>query len=830
MKIVFNPLTEQFDMVGDNDSSILIFDNYITDQTPCDLLTLSELKGRLTDESSIVFLEKAQINNSVIVKSTFAIKDYKGLYATVSHPGDSILKDFIPIPNKIFLCKADGQQYIYDGKQLRLLSACMCTVVTHSELVALRNSSQLIPGMKYRITDYTIRKDFEGTIDNISSDVKYKGQGFVFDIIVTASSNNSLYEEAQAVEHEYLEGETHNPIEFDYPKWKLKYTIDNDNPKYSWSDPLGKGVIYEMEDEYGNVCPYDFKNILFETDDNVFLTFDGLNGNYHHNIIKPWIVNGIQHLNAIILTADQCFNNVFEVNCRSIKQLTGGEYFTNNMFQNTCHTGTVGRNVKNIVISANCSNWSIGDNCYTLNIGTNNDGWTIGNNCHDITTGTLNTYWTVGQYCMYITTGNHTWQWTCEDYTSSWTAGDSCIDFTIGSGYTRIEEDLIEYESENINVTIETGAEYFLCRGLTNGVVPSSIKGALESLIELSSLYNHTLYVKKGGETPELIEISYSAFINKKRNNILIPGKQYLISDYHTFYYKDQYPNMCEVNNTLPIIVTADSKNTISPYARLGDGAIAEIRVELYDDYKFPKREAQYLYEGSLCTIEESSNVVSYNDVEYIELYLKVLDGDDKYYYSYVVKTEWEEVIAKYRYSEEPYNIQGYLANSEILASNGLFPPKGTRYDAAGEYNILKKFLSQHKYLHEIPYSRGMGEITWMKDDNGNEAPFDLKSVRWYFTEEELNDLGRVLNGEKNEFATIDANSKNNIIKTKKATVIVSGNDNVIDNDGVIWIEDCHHLNVLNVGNISLINYAEKYVRLNSNGERKIFNLADLII
>ena len=129
-----------------------------------------------------------------------------------------------------------------------------------------------------------------------------------------------------------------------------------------------------------------------------------------------------------------------------------------------------------------------------------------------------------------------------------------------------------------------------------------------------------------------------------------------------------------------------------------------------------------------------------------------------------------------------------------------------------------------------MPESRGMGEITWMKDENGNEAPFDFKNVRWYFTEEELNDLGKVLNEEENEFATIDANSKNNIIKTRKATVIVSGNDNVIDNDGVIWIEDCHHLNVLNVGNTSLINYAEKYVRLNSNGERKIFNLADLVI
>ena len=46
--------------------------------------------------------------------------------------------------------------------------------------------------------------------------------------------------------------------------WELKYSIDNDRTRFLWADPTnGKGVIYYLKDEYGNECPYDFKNILF---------------------------------------------------------------------------------------------------------------------------------------------------------------------------------------------------------------------------------------------------------------------------------------------------------------------------------------------------------------------------------------------------------------------------------------------------------------------------------------------------------------------------------------------------------------------------------------
>lgn len=47
--------------------------------------------------------------------------------------------------------------------------------------------------------------------------------------------------------------------------WELKYCLDNDTNRFAWADTInGRGVIYYMKDEYGNECPYDFKNIQFK--------------------------------------------------------------------------------------------------------------------------------------------------------------------------------------------------------------------------------------------------------------------------------------------------------------------------------------------------------------------------------------------------------------------------------------------------------------------------------------------------------------------------------------------------------------------------------------
>ena len=125
--------------------------------------------------------------------------------------------------------------------------------LTYSELVSLRDNSQLMPGQQYRITDYVTTTSQEDT----------RSAGNVFDIIVRAVDTNKLSELAYATQstrdvNGYFSNSNLN-------SWELKYCLDNDTTRFAWADETnGKGVIYWMKDEYSNECPYDFKNIQFK--------------------------------------------------------------------------------------------------------------------------------------------------------------------------------------------------------------------------------------------------------------------------------------------------------------------------------------------------------------------------------------------------------------------------------------------------------------------------------------------------------------------------------------------------------------------------------------
>ena len=123
--------------------------------------------------------------------------------------------------------------------------------VTHSELLSLRNNSQLTPGAVYRITDYVTTT---AQADTMSA-------GHAFDILVVAQDAATLSETAYAALHEGDLYFADSKLE----AWELKYCIDNDTNRFAWADIVnGKGVIYGMKDEWGNQCGYDFKNILFK--------------------------------------------------------------------------------------------------------------------------------------------------------------------------------------------------------------------------------------------------------------------------------------------------------------------------------------------------------------------------------------------------------------------------------------------------------------------------------------------------------------------------------------------------------------------------------------
>ena len=123
--------------------------------------------------------------------------------------------------------------------------------VTYAELVALRGSSSLVAGMQYRITDYACTTTQAST----------QSAGHPFDIIVTADSENTLNEEARAIQHD---GDTYF-ADCDLNAWKIWYCLDNNTTRFAWADSVnGKGVIYRMIDEWNNDVPYDFKNIMFK--------------------------------------------------------------------------------------------------------------------------------------------------------------------------------------------------------------------------------------------------------------------------------------------------------------------------------------------------------------------------------------------------------------------------------------------------------------------------------------------------------------------------------------------------------------------------------------
>lgn len=126
----------------------------------------------------------------------------------------------------------------------------LCTRILYSDLKILRDSLSLIPGIFYRITDYVTTTTQENT----------QSAGHQFDIIVLATSESTLSEEAHAVLHD---GDTYF-ANSNLSAWKLWYCLDNDTDRFAWADSTnGKGVIYRMIDEWNNDCPYDFKNILY---------------------------------------------------------------------------------------------------------------------------------------------------------------------------------------------------------------------------------------------------------------------------------------------------------------------------------------------------------------------------------------------------------------------------------------------------------------------------------------------------------------------------------------------------------------------------------------
>ena len=317
-----------------------------------------------------------------------------------------------------------------DGRDL-LAGGDIATMeeVTYEDLVSLRNGGYLIPGKQYRIIDYNCVDD-----TNHNQSLLHP-----FDIIVTADTTNSLNEKARACRQD---GDTYfseNGANLD--AWQIWYCLDGDRNRFAWADPNihGRGVIYRMIDEWGNDCPYDFKNIQFTrwcyesgnvlptidcVDSDVqtlkkFYTFSyidengvihdysvkGNNNNgsitsiqadggvgVYKNIIAPHYIytdnggNPIDHprqsLNNIVFVNTMggvVCENTFGVDCYNN---TLGSIANKNIFGEGCYNNTIGQFCVDNAFGVGCYNNVLGDVCLSNIFGHGCNSNILGQFCH----------------------------------------------------------------------------------------------------------------------------------------------------------------------------------------------------------------------------------------------------------------------------------------------------------------------------------------------------------------------------------------------------------------------------------------------------------------
>ncbi len=189
-----------------------------------------------------------------------------------------------------------------------------------------------------------------------------------------------------------------------------------------------KGTIYRMIDEFGNDCPYDFKNILLKKSNTYYYTFDknlqdgSLDGLSCNNKIESCLSEGMMTLPFInLIYSGKAAGNVFGKNSENIT-LTS---YTYEPKHGSILNWTVGCNCKNI----NCkeiredSSLVIGNNCSDITFNNLVIQTIIGNNCSDITFNDVTTHSIIGNNCSDIT---------CE-YADSVIIKDMCSDITITS-------------------------------------------------------------------------------------------------------------------------------------------------------------------------------------------------------------------------------------------------------------------------------------------------------------------------------------------------------------------------------------------------------------
>ena len=280
-------------------------------------------------------------------------------------------------------------------------------------------------------------------------------------------------EQAWAIKHE---GDTYF-ANSDLSAWRLWYCLDNDTTRFAWADetetdgkPNGRGVIYRMIDEFGNDCPYDFKNIQFYrqwdsrkslwstiSSDNTGVpcyTFSSSSNSattlftdtsllapnsIYSNVIGKYVNDNKQTLNNICFFGNSCHSNTFGNSCQgntfgnSCHSNTFGNSCQGNTFGHSCDSNTFGNNCDGNTFGFSCYYNTFGNNCHSNTFGFSCYSNTFGNNCHDNTFGYGFSQNDFGSGCYYNTFGNDCAGNTFGNNCHSNTFGNICYSNTFGN-------------------------------------------------------------------------------------------------------------------------------------------------------------------------------------------------------------------------------------------------------------------------------------------------------------------------------------------------------------------------------------------------------------
>lgn len=247
----------------------------------------------------------------------------------------------------------------------------------------------------------------------------------------------------------------------EYGEYALVETVEQGEPIYyydgdpEWFDPEeleqvgvaidiftleegegGHGTITYMKDEFGNECPYDFKNIQFKR----YLCTDsvdgrsGLNGMYM--AYNPWDVAknlSVDDPNKLIfaytfssdngqedysLTSEHnVYDNIIKPYSDGLpNNVIFGEGIYGNTFGNDCYGNSFGNNSCGNSLGDNCRGNSFGNGCCNNSLG----GFCSNNSLGD---GFQDNSW--GDSCN----SNSWFDWCCANY-----CGNNCIDNSLGEG------------------------------------------------------------------------------------------------------------------------------------------------------------------------------------------------------------------------------------------------------------------------------------------------------------------------------------------------------------------------------------------------------------